>query len=84
MTNKTANDLKLDERHHVEEPLLTQLKGLHWQVIDLTNQPQQPKDTFRENLLEVVILPVLHKQLQVEPRHKRQTPLLQFLVSAWR
>jgi type I restriction enzyme, R subunit len=65
MTNKAANELKLDERHHVEEPLLTQLKGLHWQVIDLTNQPQQPKDTFRENLLEVVMLPVLHKQLKV-------------------
>jgi hypothetical protein len=28
MTNKTANDLMLDERHHVEEPLLTQRKGL--------------------------------------------------------
>ena len=32
----TAKQLRLDERNHVEKPLLDQLAGLGWEVIDLT------------------------------------------------
>jgi type I restriction enzyme R subunit len=63
-TDKTANEIKLDERNHVEKPLLEQLDGLGWQVIDL-NSKQQPGDTFRASFTEVVMLPVLREQLRV-------------------
>jgi type I restriction enzyme R subunit len=63
-TDKTPEDIKLDERHHVEKPLLDQLAGLQWEVIDLDSK-QQPSDTFRENFTEVVMLPVLREQLKV-------------------
>jgi type I restriction enzyme, R subunit len=61
--DKTAAELKLDERNHVEKPLLDQLAGLGWQVIDLDGK-QHPRDTFRENFTEVVMLPVLREQLR--------------------
>jgi type I restriction enzyme R subunit len=61
--DKTAAELKLDERNHVEKPLLDQLAGLGWQVIDLDGK-QHPRDTFRENFTEVVMLPVLREQLK--------------------
>ena len=32
--------IKLDEPHHVEQPLLDQLAGLGWEVIDLTDMKQ--------------------------------------------
>ena len=63
--DNTAKQLKLDERNHVEKPLLDQLVGLRWDVIDLTDKPQIPDDTFRENFTEVVMLPVLRAQLKV-------------------
>lgn len=59
-----AKQLKLDERNHVEKPLLDQLLGLGWEVIDLEIK-QQPKDTFRESFTEVVMLPVLRQQLKL-------------------
>ena len=59
-----AKALKIDERNHVEKPLLDQLRGLKWEVIDL-DAKQHPKDTFRTNLAEVVMLPVLREQLTV-------------------
>jgi type I restriction enzyme R subunit len=62
--DKTAREIKLDERNHVEKPLLDQLAGLHWEVIDLDSK-QHPSDTFRESFAEVVILPVLRAQLKV-------------------
>ena len=34
----TAKQLRLDERNHVEKPLLDQLAGLGWEVIDLTDK----------------------------------------------
>jgi type I restriction enzyme R subunit len=64
INDKLAQDLKLDERHHVEIPLLDQLKGLQWTVIDL-DKKQTPGDTFRESFTEVVMLPVLREQLKV-------------------
>lgn len=37
----TPPHIKLDERTHVEKPLLDQLAGLGWEIIDLT-QAQTP------------------------------------------
>ncbi len=56
--------LKIDERNHVEKPLLDQLAGLGWEIIDLDSK-QHPDDTFRESFTEVVMRPVLHEQLKV-------------------
>lgn len=55
--------LRLDEREHVERPLLDQLQGLGWEIIDL-DVVQRPGDTFRESFTEVVMLPVLREQLK--------------------
>lgn len=52
--------VKLDERNHVEEPLLKQLAGLGWEVLDLDSK-QHASDTFREGFTEVVMLPVLRE-----------------------
>jgi len=54
--------IKLDERNHVEKPLLDQLQSLGWEVLDLDNK-QHPADSFRENYTEVVMLPVLREQV---------------------
>jgi len=56
--------LKLDERNHVEKPLLDQLAELGWDVLDLDSK-QHPADTLRDSFTEVVMLPVLRDQLQV-------------------
>jgi type I restriction enzyme R subunit len=61
---KTAQNLKLDERNHVEKPLLAQLDELGWDIIDLENK-QHPGDSHRQSFTEVVMLPVLHEQLKV-------------------
>ena len=65
MRNKPSQHIKLDERNHVEKPLLEQLGGQGWDIIDLTNEKQKPGDTFRENFTEVVMLPVLREQFKV-------------------
>ena len=57
--------IKLDEREHVEKPLLDQLAGLGWKVIDLTDMKQTSADTHRESFTEVVMLPILHERLKV-------------------
>ena len=57
--------IKLDEREHVEKPLLDQLAGLGWKVIDLTDMKQTSADTHRESFTEVVMLPMLHERLKV-------------------
>jgi len=62
--SSTANQLKLDERNHVEKPLLDQLGGLGWEIIDLDSK-QHAGDTFRESFTEVVMLPVLRERLKV-------------------
>jgi type I restriction enzyme R subunit len=56
---------RLDERNHVEKPLLEQLSELGWEIIDLTDKKQTPADTFRENFTEVVIPRVLREQIKV-------------------
>jgi type I restriction enzyme R subunit len=62
--DKTAKEIKLDERNHVEKPLLDQLAGLGWQALDLDSK-QQPGDTFRETFTDVVMVPVLRQQLKI-------------------
>ena len=64
ITDKTAKEIKLDERNHVEKPLLDQLGGLSWKILDLDSK-QQPSDTFRDTFTEVVMLPVLREQLKI-------------------
>ena len=58
--------IKLDEREHVEKPLLDQLAGLGWEVIDLTDMKQTPADTHRESFTEVVMPPVLRERLYIQ------------------
>lgn len=65
IAKETLEYIKLDERNHVEKPLLDQLRGLGWEVIDLTDETQRPSDTFRESFTEVVMLPVLREQLTI-------------------
>jgi type I restriction enzyme R subunit len=60
--DKTPPHIKLDERNHVEKPLLDQLQDLGWEVLDLDNK-QQPADSFRASFTEVAMLPVLREQL---------------------
>ena len=55
--------IKLDERNHVEKPLLEQLAGLGWEVLDL-DAKQHPGASHRSNFAEVVMLPVLREQLK--------------------
>jgi type I restriction enzyme, R subunit len=62
--DKTPQHIRLDERNHVEKPLLDQLDSLDWEIIDMDNK-QHPGDTFRETFTEVVMLPVLREQLKV-------------------
>ena len=45
--DKTPPYIKLDERNHVERPLLDQLAGLGWEVIDLDSS-QTPAQSLRE------------------------------------
>lgn len=62
--DKAAQYTKIDERNHVEKPLLDQLTGLGWEIIDL-DKSQQPSESYRQNFTEVVMLPVLREQLMV-------------------
>ena len=65
MKRKPLKHFKLDERNHVEKPLLEQLDGLGWNLIDLTGENQRSSDSFRESFTEVVMLPVLREQINV-------------------
>jgi type I restriction enzyme, R subunit len=62
--DKTPRHIKLDERNHVEKPLLDQLHGLGWEILDLDNK-QKPADTFRDSFTGVVMLPILRQQLKI-------------------
>ncbi len=63
-TDRAPQYIKLDERNHVERPLLAQLSGLCWEIIDLDNK-QHPADSHRDSFTEVVMPAVLHGQLKV-------------------
>ncbi|SDY12171.1 type I restriction endonuclease subunit R [Nitrosomonas sp. Nm33] len=63
-SDKTPQLIRLDERNHVEKPLLDQLAGLGWEVWDLESK-QAPKDSFRQSFDEVVLESVLREQLKI-------------------
>jgi type I restriction enzyme R subunit len=63
-TDKTPQYIRIDERNHVEKPLLDQLDRLGWEIIDLDSK-QHPADSNRESFTEVVMLPVLRDQLRI-------------------
>lgn len=63
MSKDTLEQIKLDERHHVEKPLLDQLHAMGWEILDLDSK-QHPRDTHRESFTEVVMLPVLRERLK--------------------
>jgi type I restriction enzyme R subunit len=60
--DKTPAHIKLDERNHVEKPLLDQLAGLGWEVLDLDNK-QPPAASLRGSFTDVVMEPVLREQI---------------------
>lgn len=62
--DKLAQELRLDERDHVEKPFIKQLATLGWTVLDLDSK-QMPSDTGRESFTEVVLFPILRQQLKV-------------------
>jgi type I restriction enzyme R subunit len=49
MTNhkQVSNHLILDERNHVEKPLLDQLHGLGWEIIDLYSKQHPESEGIR-------------------------------------
>ena len=59
----TAQLLRIDERNHVEKPLLDQLAGLRWEILDLDNR-RRPLDSHRVNFTKVVVPSVLRERLQ--------------------
>jgi type I restriction enzyme R subunit len=61
--DKTPAQIRLDERNHVEKPLLDQLAAQGWELLDL-EMKQEPQQTFRKSLDEVVLEPVLREQLK--------------------
>jgi type I restriction enzyme, R subunit len=63
-SDKTPEHIKIDERNHVEKPLLDQLHGLEWEILDL-DRIQKPQDSHRTDFTEVVMLPILQQQLKV-------------------
>ena len=63
-TDRTPQYIKLDERNHVEKPLLDQLDGLDWEIIDLDIE-QHPADSHRDSFTEVMMPAVLREQLKV-------------------
>jgi len=62
--DKIPKHIRIDERNHVEKPLLDQLDSLDWEIIDLDSK-QHPADSHRESFTEVVMLPILRAQLKV-------------------
>jgi type I restriction enzyme R subunit len=64
LSNDKKNDqLRLDEKTNVEEPLLAQLEAQGWEVIRLA-QVQQPSESFRQHFGQVVLIPKLEEALR--------------------
>jgi type I restriction enzyme R subunit len=61
--DKTPLPIKIDEKNHVEEPFLNQLEGLGWEVLRLEMTGQKAKESFRDSLDEVIMLPKLREAL---------------------
>jgi len=56
--------LRLDEKNHVEEPLLEQLAALNWEVLRLDMHQQIPSETGRRDFSEVIMRDRLAKTLK--------------------
>jgi hypothetical protein len=50
-----ADAIRLDEKNHVEEPLLEHLTKLDWKVMRLDMHHQKPADTARRDFAQVVL-----------------------------
>ena len=61
--DKKDEQLRLDEKSNVEDPLLDQLEAQGWQVIRL-KQVQQPSESFRQSFGQVVLIPKLEEALR--------------------
>lgn len=59
MSDTKEKENRLNERDSVEKPLLDQLAGLGWEIIDLTDEKQAPGHIFHENFTYVV-MPLLY------------------------
>jgi type I restriction enzyme R subunit len=59
----SAETLRLDEKFHVEDPLLAHLEALGWEVLRLQMQQQATADTGRRDFSEVVLRERLAKSL---------------------
>ena len=62
---RSREPFRLDERNHVVMPLLDQLAGLGWEVIDFTDMKQTRDDTHRKSFTDVVMPPVLRERRRV-------------------
>lgn len=62
--DKSVPSKRLNERQYVELPLLRQLQGQGWTVLDLEMHNQEPEETDREDFAEVVLLPRLRAALK--------------------
>ncbi len=81
--DKPVKPERISERKFVELPLLEQLKGLGWQVLDLEMR-QEPSDSYRTDFTQVVLEPRLREALirinpwlensQLEEMIRRITP----------
>jgi type I restriction enzyme R subunit len=63
-TGQKGNMLRLDEKTQVEEPFLSQLEGLGWNILHLDMHGQKPEDSYRTSFSEVVLIPELRKSLK--------------------
>ena len=63
-TKKTSKHIKLDERNHVEIPLLEQLEGLGWDIIDLTRRIRSPATLSGRTLPKSSCCPVSARAAQ--------------------
>jgi type I restriction enzyme R subunit len=61
--DKPMETLRIDEKTHVENPLLEQLDKQGWTVLRL-ERTQTPQDSFRTNFGQVVLLPTLEEALR--------------------
>ena len=55
--------LRINERKFVEEPLLEQLGGLGWEILDLEGSKQTPEESYRTDFVQVVMESVLRERL---------------------
>lgn len=62
--DKSVPSTRMNERQYVELPLLRQLQGLGWTVLDLEMHNQDPDETGRTDASEIVLLPRLRSAIE--------------------